>query len=169
MDADDIRKYGMGCLVLMLGVLCFIYMAPFMRRSNTVPAPEAAPKVMQEMVISAKETHVPPPPKPQKTPAQILEELSYGKDQAKVYELAIKYFREGTEEEKLAAIKTLPSLNMRLFEEACARKSLEDALKICSLTLEINAQCVRLDEKKIPPGLKDGIRYMKERIREMGI
>ncbi len=173
MDADDIRKYGMGCLVLMLGVLFLIYMGFFIRRSNAVPVPKAAtqtaPKVMQKVMLPEKNTPVPAPPKPQKTPAQILEELSYGKDQGKVYELAIKYYREGTEEEKLAAVKILPSLNMRLFEEACAKKSLDDALKICSLTLEINAQCVRLDEKKIPPGLKDGIRYMKERIREMGV
>jgi hypothetical protein len=171
MDFDDIKKYGLGCGVLMLGFLCFIYMTPFLKQRNLVQAA----KTMQEQLIPNKTTDPTPaavsatapsavatavPSKPQKTPAQILEELSNGKDQNKFYELAIKYYREGTDEEKLSAVKVLPSLNMRLFEEACANKSDEDALKIYNLNLEISQYCAKLDEKKSPPGLKDSIRHM---------
>jgi tetratricopeptide (TPR) repeat protein len=164
MEADDIRKYGIGCGLLLLLLLCFIYVYPFIKRSN--PAPVS--KVDHEKTLPDKPS-VAVPPKPQKTPEQVLGELSYGKDPAKAYELAIKYYREGTEEEKLAAIKMLPSLNMSLFENAYARKSYDEAMKIYNLNLEISGQCSKLDEKKIPYGLQDGIRYMKGRIQEMGV
>lgn len=179
MDADDVRKYGMGCGVLLLGLLCLIYMVPFMKRGNPAPAQEAAPKVTQQETLPAKTPPavtpaVPasppgPAPKPQKTPAQMLDELYYSKDQTKAYELALKYYREGTEEEKLAAIKILPSMNISLFEEACGNNSFDDASKIYNLNLEILGQCAKLDEKRIPPGLRDGIQYMKGKIREMGV
>ena len=164
----------------MLGLLCFIFMAPFLKQRNLVQSP----KNIQEPPVSSKTPAPTPaaasvaapsavapavPPKPQKTPSQILEELSYGKDQAKVYELAIRYYRVGTEEEKLAAVKVLPSLNMRLFEEACSNKSVDDALKFYNLNLEISQYCTKLDEKKSPPGLKDSIRHMKDSIQRLGV
>lgn len=178
MDADDIRKFGIGCAALLLGLLCLIYMVPLMKRSNPVPVPQAPQNVMHEETLPSKtppavtpaiHTSPPSPTKLQKTPTQILDELYYAKDQAKAYELALKYYREGTEDEKLAAMKILPSMNISLFEEACGNNSLDDALNIYKLNLEILGQCAKLDEKRITPGLRDGIQYMRGKIQEMGV
>ncbi len=168
MDADDIRKYGIGCGVLMLGFLCFIYVMPFIRQSRHISNPN--PVVQGSTTAKSPEQVQAPAPKAQKkNPSQILEEMSYGKDNSKAYDLAVKYFREGNDEEKLAAIKALPSMHIRLFEDAYARKSIDDARKIYELNKEILEQAAKLGDSKIPYNLKDGTRYMKEKLQELNV
>ncbi len=167
MDPDDIRKYGMGCGFVMLAVLCLVYTMPFWWHAEVVPKPQAAVSEPTSTMVAA----VPKPAnpvEPVKTPAQTLEELS-DKDPAEAYERAGKFYREGSEEEKRAAMKVLPAFHMRRFEEARGANSMDEAERVYGMEKELCDQFAKLAEKETPPGLKDALRYMKETVREMGV
>ncbi len=171
MDPDDIRKYGMGCGILILGVLCFVYTMPLWWRPQLVPKPQQQESIQSGQVpgeaSTAKPATKPEPVEVKKTPEQILESLSYKKDSPEAYDTALKYFNEGTDEEKRAAIKFLPNHYMRLFEEAAGKNSLGEASRIYGLEKDVYEQAAKLGEKDIPHNLNNGLRYMKDKIREM--
>jgi hypothetical protein len=108
----------------MLALLGVLYTMPLWNRSRTREKPPETVQSIDEPTVPVANRPEPappaPPPPPKKTPGQFIEDEIHANRHEEARQLALKYLEGGTEEEKNAAEKHLPSLNMRVFKELLA-------------------------------------------------